>query len=70
MNKLQAGFSRVDVTPELGISINGYFVPRKAEKILDPLEVNCIALGCGAEKVLLMAIDNLGISQKLLPLVR
>jgi len=66
MNKLQAGFSRVDVTPPLGIAINGYFVPRNAEKILDALEVNCVALGCGQEKVLLMSIDNLGIAQKLL----
>ena len=66
MNKLQAGFSRVDVTPPLGIAINGYFVPRNAEKILDALEVNCIALGCGDKKVVLMSIDNLGIAQKLL----
>ena len=66
MNKLQAGFSRVDVTPKLGIAINGYFVPRNAETVLDPLEVNCIALGCEAQKVLLMSIDNLGIAQKLL----
>jgi hypothetical protein len=66
MNKLQAGFSRVDVTPPLGIAINGYFVPRNAEKILDALEVNCVALGCGQEKVLLMSVDNLGIAQKLL----
>ena len=66
MNKLQAGFSRVDVTPPLGIAINGYFVPRNADKILDALEVNCVALGCGQEKVLLMSIDNLGIAQKLL----
>ena len=66
MNKLHAGFSRVDVTPPLGIAINGYFVPRNAENILDPLEVNCLALGCGEEKVVLMSIDNLGIAQKLL----
>ena len=66
MNKLQAGFSRVDITPQLGIAINGYFVPRNADKILDAQEVNCVALGCGQEKVLLMSIDNLGIAQKLL----
>ena len=66
MNLLQAGFSRVDITPELGVSINGYFVPRKAEKILDPLEANCLALGCGEKKVVLMTLDNLGVAQKLL----
>ena len=66
MNKLQAGFSRGDITPPLGISINGYFIPRKAEKVLDALEVNCIALSCGDRKVLMMTLDNLGVSQKLL----
>ena len=66
MNLLQAGFARVDVTPPLGIAINGYFIPRKAEKVLDPLQVNCIALGCGQEKVVLMSIDNLGIAQNLM----
>lgn len=70
MSKLQAGFSRVDVTPQLGVSINGYFIPRKAEMILDRLEVNCLALGCGIEKVLLMSVDNLGIAQKLLEPMR
>ena len=66
MNKLQAGFSRVDVTPPLGIAINGYFVPRNAEKVLDPLEANCLALGCGNDKIVLITIDNLGIKQVLL----
>ena len=36
MNRLQAGFARVDITPELGVSINGYFIPRKAEKFWMP----------------------------------
>ena len=56
----------MDITPPLGISINGYFIPRKAEKVLDALEVNCIALSCGDRKVLMMTLDNLGVSQKLL----
>ena len=44
MNRLQAGFARVDITPELGVSIDGYYVPRKAERILDALEANCLVL--------------------------
>ena len=35
MNKLLAGFSRLDVTPPLGIPIVGYYKPRFAEGVLD-----------------------------------
>ena len=37
--KLQVGFSRVNITPQLGISISGYFVPRRAKGVLDELEL-------------------------------
>ena len=53
MNKLQAGFGRVNVTPMLGIGIGGYFKPRYAEGILDELEINALALSCGEEKAVL-----------------
>lgn len=66
MNGLKAGFSRVDITPPLGVSINGYFIPRKAEKVLDALEINCIALSCGDKKVVLFSLDNLGIARRLI----
>ena len=65
MNTLQAGFSRVNVTPMMGIPINGYFKPRYAEGILDDLEIVAVALACGETKTLLMAIDNLHIGTKL-----
>ena len=69
MNTLHAGFARVDITPPLGTHINGYFVYRKAEKVLDPLQINCLSLGCGDQKALLMTVDNLGIPQAdLLPM--
>ena len=58
MNTLQAGFARVDITPEKGVAINGYFIPRAVETVLDRLEVNCLALGCGEKKLLLLAADK------------
>ena len=61
MNHLMAGFSRIDITPPLGISINGYYTNRKADGILDPLEANCLALSCEDKTALVMALDNLGI---------
>ena len=38
MNTLKAGFARVNVTPMMGIPINGYFVDRLADGVLDELE--------------------------------
>ena len=58
MNKLQAGFARVNVTPMMGIGIGGYFIPRHVEGVLDELEINALALACGDDKALLITIDN------------
>ncbi len=63
MNTLYAGFGRTNVTPMLGIDIVGYFKIRKAEAVLDELEINALALGCGDSKVVLLSIDQLGIKQ-------
>ena len=57
MNTLQAGFSRVNITPPLGVEIMGYFHPRYAEGILDHLEINTLALSAGEDKLLLMSAD-------------
>ncbi len=61
MNQLQAGFSRVNITPMLGIAIVGYFKPRYADGVLDELEINTLALSCGDKKVILMSVDHCGI---------
>lgn len=58
MNTLKAGFSRVNVTPAMGIELAGYFVVRKAEKVLDELEINAIALEAGGEKAVFLSVDS------------
>ena len=58
MNTLKAGFGRVDITPMLGIALQGYFHPRFADGILDNLEINAIALETDGTKVLLISIDS------------
>ena len=63
MNKLQAGFSRINVTPPLGIPVVGYFKPRFAEGVLDELEVNALALAVEDKKVVLLSVDNCGFSE-------
>ena len=57
MNTLQAGFSRVNITPALGTPVCGYFIPRHAQGVLDELEINALALSAGEDKVVLMTAD-------------
>ena len=57
-----AGFSRTDITPLLGIGISGYYVPRIAKGVLDPLEANALALRCGEELAVFISIDNCGLA--------
>ncbi|MBR3837225.1 MAG: hypothetical protein IKJ74_03680 [Clostridia bacterium] len=54
---LQAGFSRVDVTPPLGTPLTGHFETRLAEGILDPLYLNAVALKSGEDTVLVITGD-------------
>ena len=62
MNTLQVGFSRVNITPMLGIPVVGYYKDRFADGVLDEMELNTLALSCGEQKVLMMSVDNLGMS--------
>ena len=58
---LKAGFSRVDITPPLGTYLSGYFTDRYADGILDPIELNAVAVSHDGETVVLIAADMLGI---------
>lgn len=57
MNKLMAGFARVNATPPLGIGIAGYFQKRLAEGVLDEIEINALALSTGDSKVVMISFD-------------
>ncbi len=59
MKGLKVGFSRVDITPPLGVNIVGYFKERIADGILDNLYVNAVAISNEKEKVLIMCVDSL-----------
>ena len=63
MNNLKAGFARLDITPVLGIPVHGYYQERYAEGVLDPLEVNALALACGEQKAVLMSLDLCGVDR-------
>ena len=61
MGRLQIGFSRLDITPPLGTHMAGYYVERLAEGILDPLEVNAVAVSDGERTAILFSCDIIGI---------
>lgn len=70
MNRLEAGFSRVNINPMMGIGLQGYFIPRKAEGVLDDLEINTLALRCGETAAVLMSVDHCGIRARELDVFR
>ena len=65
MNKLYAGFARVNITPMLGIGLAGYFKTRVADGVLDDLEINALALVCGEDKVVLLSVDHVGMMREI-----
>ena len=50
----------MDITLPLGTGLAGYFAPRPAKGVLDPLSLNAIALSDGKETALLITVDALG----------
>ena len=63
-NTLFAGFSRVDITPPLGIQMSGHAGERYATEVLDPLEINTVAVRCGDKTAVLMSADLLYIPRR------
>lgn len=61
---IQAGFSRMDITPPLGTPISGYFYARYAMDVRDPIEVNALSIGNGKDTLLLLACDVVAITQQ------
>ena len=56
-NNLMVGYARVDATPMLGIRMRGYFRTRRAEAILDPIEICALALSAGDTKMVAITMD-------------
>ena len=63
MNKLSVGFSRIDITPMLGITLRGAYHERISESILDNLFLSALAVTVGTDTVLLLAVDLLAVDK-------
>ncbi len=59
MNKLKAGFARVNITPNLGVSMSGYFEKRYVQGALDDLELSALAVATDDTIALLISVDVL-----------
>ena len=63
MSVFQTGFARVDITPPLGVYISGYYEPRIADGILDPLLASALAVSDGENMALILSVDVIGFPQ-------
>ena len=55
----EAGFSRVEATPPLGLPMPGYFSRRAADGVLDPLYIDCVAVSDGTNSALVYCVDDI-----------
>ena len=63
------GFSRVNITPPLGVPMAGYTFVRKASSDKDALELNALALSDGQRTAIVLAADLLDLQDNGLALV-
>lgn len=70
MEKIKVGFARADITPQLGVTINGYYKKRSVEGVLDGLEINCLVLGKNERTAVIISVDNLGIQKEYIELCK
>ena len=67
---LKAGFSRIDITPPLGTSLQGYFSVRYADGILDPLLATAVAFDDGNKRCVVISCDLIGFNMLLMDRIR
>lgn len=58
---LKAGFSRVDITPPLGTYLAGYYVERYATGVLEPIELNAVAVSDDKTTAVIIISDLQGL---------
>ena len=62
---LQAGFARVNITPDFSVGLGGYSdaETRRSEGFIDYIYITCIALTEGEETILVYTLDNCAASE-------
>jgi len=62
MANLKAGFSRCDITPPLGVFMQGYYSERYGSGVLDRLTAGCAAFTDGEKTAVVITLDLIGMS--------
>ena len=62
-NNLKVGYSRVNITPPMGIHIAGYYKERIADGVLDELEACAVAVNDGKNTAVLISLDHCGLNK-------
>ena len=65
-----AGFSRTVINPPEGIDLEGYYIQRLSDGVLDDLEINALALSDGRERTVLLSLDLCLIKQRYCDILR
>ncbi|MBQ8004530.1 MAG: hypothetical protein IJ299_05520 [Oscillospiraceae bacterium] len=67
---LKAGFARGEITPPMGINVWGYYEPRTAKGVLDPLLATAVAFDDGEKRAVVMSVDVGGINMEAMAHIR
>ena len=67
---LRVGYAELDITPELGTGMPGYFHGRKAGGVLDPLLIKALALTHNNTTVVILAVDLIAFDRSLVNKMR
>ena len=54
---MKSGFSRICITPPLGVAISGYYEERYTKGVLDDLYVNAVSFSDGAVRACIITVD-------------
>lgn len=57
---MKIGFSRNDMTPQLGIELSGYYNVRKSDSVHDPLYMNTLVVDDEGKRAVVIVMDTLG----------
>lgn len=61
---MKAGIAKIDITPPLGIALNGYYRERWADHVIEPLYVTALAFSDGTNTALAISLDISEILQR------
>ena len=64
MNDFKVGMAKADITPKLGCLLYGYAEERRAQRVMDRLEVGVVAIEQNSEILLLVSAEICGINHE------